>query len=360
MSAPAAAPAVRRRRARPAARALSWLAAAAAALLLLYPVTGGTQPEPEAQVMVVDLHVDLPWQVHFKKRSDALVEGMARPDTLRAGAYGGLVMAIYLPDYLHDDGAHIEDAEAVYQTIVRLIGKNPLFLPLLSPRAQPGRVATWLGIEGAGAFAADPPAIDRFIDRGTRVIGPVHQKNSPLASSATGERVSWGLTDVGKQLARRIYQRGALVDVSHCSDAAFDDVAAIAAEHGAPIVATHSNARKLAPSPRNLTDAQLKAVAKSGGVVGLNLHAPFVAKGNEATIADVVAQVEHMAAVAGIDHVAVGSDFDGGIKPAKGMEDPARFVDLARALRKRGMAEGDVLKVFSLNALRVLAWRPAR
>jgi membrane dipeptidase len=343
--------------ARPGAvrRGLSWLSAAAALGLLLYPATGGGAPDPEPPVMVVDLHVDLPWQVHFKKRKDTLPEGMARPDTLRAGGYGGLVMAIYLPDYLHDDGAHIEDAEAVYQTIVRLIAKNPIFLPLLSTHAQPGRVATWLGIEGAGAFAADPPAIDRFIDRGARVIGPVHAKNGPLASAATGERVSWGLTDAGKALARRVYQRGALMDVSHCSDAAFDDVAAIAAEHRAPIVATHSNARALAPNPRNLTDAQLKAVARSGGVVGLNLHSPFVARGNEATIADVVAQVEHMVSVAGIDHVAVGSDFDGGIKPAKGMEDAAHFTDLARALRKRGMAEGDVLKIFSLNA-----WRPRR
>lgn len=336
------------------------LVATAVALLLVPATSRGAPPDPEPSVMVVDLHVDVPWQVHFKKRGEALTEGHVRGDTLKAGAYGGIVLPIYLPDYLHADGAHIDDADAVFDTIQRLLSKNSIFLPLLSTRAQPGRVATWLGIEGAGAFAADPTQIDRFIARGVRLVGPVHAKNGPLASSATGERVSHGLTDVGKQLAERVYQRGALIDVSHLSDAAFDDVAAIADKHRAPIVATHSNARALAASPRNLTDAQLRRIGASGGVAGLNFHGPFVVRGEEATMADVIKQLDHMVAVAGIDHVAIGSDFDGGIKPAKGLEDAAGFAELARVLKRRGMKHDDVLKIFSLNALRVLAWRPPR
>lgn len=337
---------------------------AGAAALLVGPEVSRGQPDTrgasEPPVMVVDLHVDLPWQVHFKGRQDTLDSGHTTKASLQAGGYGGIVLPIYLPDYLHADGAHIEDAEAVLATIERLIAKNPIFLPLRSARAEAGRVATWLGIEGAGAFAKDVRQLDRFIERGVRVIGPVHAKNGPLASSATGERVPHGLTDVGKELAHRAYQRGALIDVSHLSDAAFTDVAAIAKQYGAPIVATHSNARALAGSPRDLTDAQLRAIAASGGVAGLNLHTPFLTKNPEATMADVLAQVDHMVRVAGLEHVAVGSDFDGGIKTPTGIEDAGGMAAIAAALKRRGMRHDDVLKIFSLNALRVLAWRAPR
>src|SRR5688500_10827461 len=86
--------------------------------------------EPEVPVMVVDLHVDLPWQVHFKGRAPDLGEGHVTAEALRAGRYGGIVLPIYLPDYLHDDGAHVADAEAVLATIEKLVAANPIFLPL--------------------------------------------------------------------------------------------------------------------------------------------------------------------------------------------------------------------------------------
>jgi membrane dipeptidase len=157
-----------------------------------------------------------------------------------------------------------------------------------------------------------------------------------------------------------VYDKGALIDVSHLSDAGFDDLVPIAREHGAPIVATHSNARAVADNPRNLTDAQLRSIAASGGVAGLNFHGPFVTKGGDASLDDVGKMVDHMVRVAGIDHVAIGSDFDGGIRPPHGLEDASRFPALAEYLVKRGMEPGDVLKIFALNALRILAWRPAK
>jgi membrane dipeptidase len=214
-----------------------------------------------------------------------------------------------------------------------------------------------VAIEGAGAFAADIAQIDRFIARGLRLVSPCHGKNSPLSSSATGAKVDFGLTPLGKEFCERVYARGALVDVSHVSDAAFADIAVIARAHHAPLVATHSNARAVAGHPRNLTDDELGVIRETGGVAGVNFHATFVTGTHEATVADVVKQVEHMVAVAGIDHVAVGSDFDGGIKPPEGLADAAAFPTLAAALRARGMSYDDVLKIFSLNALRILGWR---
>src|SRR5262249_37178974 len=134
--------------------------------------------------------------------------------------------------------------------------------------------------------------------------------------------------------------------------------AEIARAHHAPVVATHSNARALAKHPRNLTDEQLRVIGETGGGAGINFHSPFVTGDNDATIADVVKQIEDMAKVAGVHHGAVGSDCDGGSKPAQGLDDAAAFPALASALRKRGMSYDDVLKIFSLNALRVLGWRP--
>src|SRR5262249_15852955 len=136
------------------------------------------------------------------------------------------------------------------------------------------------------------------------------------------------------------------------------DLVPIAKAHGAPIVATHSNARAVADSPRNLTDDQLRIIAETGGVAGINFHTPFLTKNKEASLEDVSAMLRHMGKVAGIDHVAVGADCDGGIKPPGGLDDASRFPELATYLQTHGMAQGDVLKIFSLNALRILAWRP--
>lgn len=345
------------------ARTLLAICAASTASGLGAPLSasGGAAPGETraAPVMVVDLHVDLPWQVHFKGRSMRLDEGHATLATLAAGHYGGIVLPIYLPDQTHPDGAHIEDADAVLGTITSIVAAHAELLPLGAARAEPGRISTFLSIEGAGAFAADITQIDRFIDRGVRLISPNHGKNTRLSSSATGDKVSFGLTELGKQFCERVYARGALIDVSHLSDAAFADLVPIAAAHGAPIVATHSNARAVANHPRNLTDAQLRIIGQTGGVAGLNFHAPFVNGKSEASLEDVVAQLDHMVRVAGVDHVAIGSDFDGGITPAKGLDDASALPALAAHLIRRGMASDDVLKIFSLNALRILGWREA-
>lgn len=336
------------------------LSAAALGLTLLMVAPAElAHADAEAPLGVVDLHVDVPWQVHFKGRALGLIDGQARVDTLRAGGYVGIVLPIYLPDGAHKDGAHLDDAEAIFKTIEALIAHNPIFLPLGSASAEPGRISTFLAIEGAGAFAADLTAIDKFIDRGLRLVSPCHAKNSPLASSATGKKVDHGLTELGKQFVERVYARGALIDVSHVSDRAFADLVPIAKKYGAPIVATHSNARALAGHPRDLTDEQLRIIGETGGVAGLNFHAPFVAGRNDASLGEVVLQVERMVRVAGIEHVAIGSDFDGGIRAADGLADTSKLPALGKALRAHGLSRADVLKIFSLNALRVLGWRPA-
>lgn len=310
----------------------------------------------EPRFAVVDLHVDVPWQVHFKGRDPGLSEGHATVGNLTAGAYGGMVFPIYLPDYLNKTGPLVSDAEAILGTITKIIATAGVFVPP-GQAAQPGKITSFVSIEGAGAFAEDVTQIDRFIERGVRLIGPVHAKNNRLASSATGDAVKFGFTELGATFCERVYTKGALIDVSHLSDKAFADLVPIAKKFGAPIVATHSNARAVASHPRNLTDAELRIIGETGGVAGLNFHSPFVSGKTEATLDEVVAQLDHMIKIAGVDHVAIGSDFDGGIKPAEGLTDASMLPALAARLKRKGMSEEDVLKVFSLNALRVLGWR---
>ncbi|HEY4116309.1 MAG TPA: membrane dipeptidase [Byssovorax sp.] len=330
----------------------------AAALVGADGSAGDARADTEPPLAVVDLHVDVPWQVHYKGRDPGLGDGQASLAALEAGHYGAIVFPIYLPDKPPKGGeTTIADADAVFATIEKIIAKSPAFLPLLAPYAEPGRITTYLSIEGAGPFAADVTAIDRFIARGLRLVSPCHASNTKLASSATGKHTTEGLTELGRQFVERVYAGGALVDVSHVSDATFTDLVPIAKRWGAPIVATHSNARALANQPRNLTDEQLRIIGETGGVAGINFHAPFVTGESTATLDDVVKQILYMAKIAGKEHVAVGSDFDGGIRPADGLDDASTFPKLARALEAAGMSRDDVRAVFGLNALRVLGWR---
>ena len=141
------------------------------------------------------------------------------------------------------------------------------------------------------------------------------------------------------------------------SDESFQDVVALAARFQAPIVASHSGARAIAAHPRNLTDAQLKAVARSGGVVGVNFYTGYLKIGANAMLADAVKHAMHMVEVAGVDHVGIGSDFDGAATP-KDLADASYLPAFAAALQEAGLSAADVHKIFSENVKRVLAWKP--
>jgi membrane dipeptidase len=150
---------------------------------------------------------------------------------------------------------------------------------------------------------------------------------------------------------------GVPVDVSHASDRATRDVLSLARESGVPVIATHSNARAVTDARRNLADAEIRAIAESGGVVGVNFHSRFLVKGRRATIDDVVRQIQYLVRLVGVEHVAIGSDFEGDILPPRGLEDVRAMPALARALEHRGLSRSAVERIFGLNALRVLCGR---
>lgn len=306
------------------------------------------------------MHVDTAWQVGFKGRSLDLAEGHATPKTLKAGQVDGVFLAIYIADRLHDNKPRISDADQVLGTIDKIVARHSDAMIFATDAKGPGeKVRVFLSIEGGGCFADDITQIDRFIARGVRFVGPVHMADNRLATSATGKDKASGFTTLGTSFARRVYEKGALVDVSHMSDQSFEDLVPIAAELGAPLVATHSNARAVADHPRNLTDAQLVAIAKSGGVVGVNFHQGYLSVSGRASLADVVKQTLYMVKVAGVDHVGLGSDFDGA-NPPPDLADFSYLPALAEALEKAGLSPTDVRKIFSANVERVLRWQPPR
>jgi membrane dipeptidase len=311
------------------------------------------EPEPEPVYPVVDLHVDLPYQLGYHGHPLAEGMGQASLSALRAGAAAGVVLPLFVPHDVSPTGPRASDLEDQY---LRVLGELFLSSGLELPGCGATRkLRTWLSFEGAGPLAAAPESLDAWVARGIRVVGLVHTEHNQLASSSGDKRpVDYGLTEAGKQLVRRAHALGVAVDVSHASDRAVADILALAHETGGVVVATHSNARALCDHPRNLTDEQLRGIAATGGVVGLNFHQPFVVRGRAAKLDDVVRQALYLLRVAGPEHVALGADFEGGIRPARGLEDASHFPDLARALRRAGVSVTGVRKLFSENALRVL------
>ncbi|MCC6648442.1 MAG: membrane dipeptidase [Polyangiaceae bacterium] len=296
---------------------------------------------------VVDLHVDLPFQAQFRGKSP-LDQGQATTRALLAGHVEGVVLPLFVPERL---GVDPEQLTAVHRAALALRARQP-FAPL--PGEAAPRTQTWLSLEGARTLTGSPRDIAAWVARGVRVVGVIHSSDSALGGSATGN-ARGGLTPAGAELARAALEAGALLDASHASDAAFDDLLELSRARGVPLLATHSSARALTPHPRNLDDERLRALAATGGVVGVNFHAPYVSRRpGRATLTDVVAHLEHLVAVAGEDAVAIGSDFDGDMRPPVGLASPADFPALARALLAAGWSEARVRKVFSVNARRVL------
>jgi len=322
-------------------------------VLLFFGAVSTSSASAETSFRVVDLHVDLPYQLGFHGKPLREGTGQAGLGKLRSGAVSGIVLPLFVPRDVSATGPRKSDLEDSYLRVLHeLFEGEGLALPGCGETTG---VRTWLSFEGAGPLADAPESLDAWVARGIRIVGLVHTEHNTLASSSgDAHPADYGLTEAGRTLVRRAHALGVAVDVSHASDRAVTDVLALAHETGGVVVATHSNARALCDHPRNLTDDELRGIAATGGVIGLNFHSPFVVRGRSATLADVVRQATYMVRVVGIEHVALGADFEGGIRPARGLEDASRFPDLARALKSAGLSEAAIRKLFSENALRVL------
>lgn len=219
---------------------------------------------------------------------------------------------------------------------------------------EEGAVSALLSIEGGEALEGSLSLLRGFYRLGIRAIGLTWNQRNDIADGVGEKSAKSGLTDFGVSLVKEMERLGMLVDVSHLADSSFWAVDAVAER---PYIASHSNARALCQSRRNLTDEQLEALAKKGGVVGMNFLPGFVDNDpNQCSLARMCDHIDHIKRVAGIDHVGLGSDFDGyGVAPGAPvvMKDVSEMPLLTAELLSRGYTEEEIKKVLGGNWLRV-------
>jgi len=325
---------------------------ALAVLLLRFPARGA-EPAPRVPGFV-DLHADLSYRHVYDGKAFASGAGQyPATELLRAGVVG-VVLPLFVPHRVSLEGPRSSDLEESYRKVFdSLIHTRPYALP--GCRAPAGSVKTWLAFEGAAPLAARPDELTGWVARGVRSVGLVHTRSNALAtSSAEASEPAAGLTAAGLELVKTAHALGVSVDVSHASRSTVRDVIRQARLDGAPVIATHSNARALAEHARNLDDDELRGIASTGGVVGVNFHSAFLARGRQARMSDVVRHVRHLVRIMGIEHVALGSDFEGGIRPPAELPDVRALPKLAAALQSAGLSRAEVELIFGKNALRLL------
>ena len=334
-------------------KARAWLAALVASVACGRPTPA--TPRSEAAT-VVDLHVDLGDAIHHRGATLASPDLDANEERLVRGGVTALVVPLFVPEA---EQLAASDVLAEYDAIW-----------LDVERAR--RSSSWRGeivyaFEGADGFVDEPSALVRFAARGACLVGLVHRRTNALAGASqepSSQERARGLTDVGERVARAAVAAGMVLDVAHASDAAFDAIAAIAEAAGRPFVDSHTGVRALVPIDRNLDDARIARVARSGGLVAIDLHGGHVshAAGEPPTLDDVADHVMHALTVAGDRHVAIGSDLAGNIESptVHGVSGAAIFPLLRAHLAARGVSAATLDRVFAANARELLAGCPRR
>ncbi len=344
-----------------------------------------------ADLPVADGHNDLPYRTRFEPGEEPHTDF----PRLLAGGVGLQFWSVFVPAW---DATPFATTLEQIDLVEAMTAAAPGMTALASSAAEAeairrsGRVAGLLGAEGGHSIEGSLANLRVLAGRGVRYMTLTHGSTIDWADSATDEPRHGGLTEFGRQVVAEMNALGMLVDISHVAPSTMRDALRVSE---APVVATHSNAFALAAHPRNLPDDVLEQIAASGGVAcatfvpaflvpataelaldmferdrqlrasfGPDQEADFIAARKEmvaaleidrGTVADVADHIEHMAKVAGVDHVGIGSDFDGVAALPDGLEDASCYPAITTELLRRGWAEADVRKVLGDNWRRVLA-----
>ncbi len=353
-------------------RAATAVAGLASLLLIVGPGKAAAQESLEqrvrrilSEVPLIDGHNDLPGQIREVKTAEGDVglydlrqrtAGDTDLPRLRAGMVGAQFWSV------HVNVAHPRPAMQQLEQIDiahRIIEAYPDELEFAGSASDiervfgSGKIASLLGIEGGHVIENSLGALRAFYRAGVRYMGLTHFGNTDWADSATDSVVVGGLSPFGEEVVREMNRMGMLVDLSHVSPGAMSDALNVAE---APVIFSHAGARGIADHPRNVPDSILRRLPDNGGVVMQLFYPPYINTGvdSTATLSEVADHIEHIRAVAGVDHVGIGSDFDGIPTYVEGLEDvstyPALFVELAR----RGWSDDDLKKLAGENVLRVM------
>lgn len=317
----------------------------------------------------IDMHCDTLMKCYFDKAED-LFSLPGQVDLKRMHEAGAMAQffAVYMPEdgFLkkmnltgsYDDDSYIEGCCRIFENSMKAhsdIAAKAVTAAQIRENYAKGLTSGVLTMEDGRAINGKMEKIKEYYDLGIRAISLTWNGINCLGypNSADEKIMKAGLTPFGKEAVQYMQELGILVDVSHLSDGGFFDVADICRK---PFVATHSNARALAPHRRNLTDEQLRMLAKNGGVTGLNVFGPFLnsdTSDDHSTVEAMVKHVCHIADVAGTDTIAMGSDFDG-VFGTLDMEDVTQLPKLIDGLKKASFSEDTIEKFLFGNVLRVM------
>ena len=316
--------------------------------------------ELHRRVLTLDTHCDTPMkfdqQVRFDQRDPRILVDLHK---MTEGHLDATIMVAYLRQQERDAAsleAAFAKAERLLSEIEAMVRSNADSIATartpddLYRLKREGKRALMLGIENGYAIGLAPQRVEHFRQRGVVYMTLCHNGDNDLCDSARGNQEHGGLSELGRTVIREMNRVGMMVDLSHAAETSFYQAIETSRT---PIVCSHSSARALCDHPRNLTDDQLRALSASGGVAQVCLYDGFLRKEGGATIDDAVRHIVHMVQVAGIDHVGIGTDFDGdgGIT---GCADASELINLTRRLRTEGFTEQDIEKLWGGNFLRVM------
>jgi membrane dipeptidase len=284
---------------------------------------------------------------------------------LKQGGVGGVFFAVYVDGKYDKTGNSANRALQMIDTVRHdIAGKYPKDFQLaytaddIVAARRSGKIAAMMGIEGGHAIEDSPRLLRDFYLLGVRYMTLTHFNTNHWADSSgdiDDKAVEHhnGLTPLGKDIVREMNRLGMIVDISHTADKTFWDAIDTSK---APIFASHSSCRALCNVPRNMTDEMIVALGKKRGVIQINFNCGFLTTANppHATLGDVVAHIDHVAKLAGVDSVGIGSDFDGVGCVPDGLEDVSKFPNLTRALLEKGYSADDIRKIYGGNTLRLM------
>ncbi|MEM7280462.1 MAG: dipeptidase [Pseudomonadota bacterium] len=362
------------------------------------------------RVLTVDTHADTPLRMiepgfDMAERHDPNETG-SKVDypRMKEGGLDAIFFAAFVAQDIRDDDGNNRAKALGLQMIDAVVASTEENSDLVGLALNPddayelekaGKRAIYLGIENGYPIGKDISNVELYFDRGVRYITLVHSANNDLADSSTDENgpEHGGLSDFGKEVVTEMNRLGIMVDVSHASDEVFYDAIALSK---APIIASHSNARAITDHERNMTDEMLKVMADNGGVVQLTMLSVFLRDmpenpdrdaamaelranmkpASEMTLEERAAMrqafrdldvkypnpvanvkhaadhIDHIVKIAGIDHVGIGCDFDGG-GGIEGVFDASEVMNITIELVRRGYSEEDIEKIWGGNVIRV-------
>lgn len=321
------------------------------------------------RILTLDTHCDTPMffpqGIHFEQRDPRILVDMHK---MAEGRQDAVIMAAYLPQpkigeafsskVSFDVSGPTEYADLIFDKIEAIVKDNSRYVSIARTPAdlyedkRRGRRSIMFGIENGLALNHDLANIEHFARRGVVYITLCHNGDNDICDSARGCNTYGGVSRFGEQVIREMNRQGIMVDLSHAAEKSFYDALDISTK---PIVCSHSNCKALCDVPRNLTDDQLRALAAKGGVAHVTLYHGFLRNDRcEASIMDAIAHLEHAIKIMGVEHVGLGSDFDGD-GGVKGIADSSEMINFTLHLLRRRYNERDIARIWGGNWLRVMA-----